>query len=338
MVIKLDRGYCVYGAGALAKRIIELRQEIDGVRSGKDIEYVHRMRVASRRLRAALPLFGECLSRKQFPVWEKQIKKITRALGTARDTDVQLFILNEYYRSIADEALKPGIKRLIFRLQQQRTKLQNKVIQALDDLQTSTTLDEMDHKLQSILNLADQTYLYTPYLYQKAYQVILERLNELLTFDEFVNQPDRIIELHAMRIAAKRLRYTMEIFAALYPGEFKKYISITKNVQEQLGEIHDCDVWSQVLPLFLQEERSRMLDYFGHARAFNRLVPGVRSFEVDRKQMRDQYYQNFTVYWGDLMEKNIWQDLRRILQIPPRFEITEALPGSDTQIQEETAI
>jgi len=50
-------GPCAYGVGRLLPLIEGFSKEIAGVRTADDIEPVHRMRVASRRLRAALPLF-----------------------------------------------------------------------------------------------------------------------------------------------------------------------------------------------------------------------------------------------------------------------------------------
>ena len=70
-------------------------QEIEGVKSRQDIEYIHRMRVASRRLRAALPLFASCIPEKKYRSWMLEIQKITRALGDARDTDVQIAFITK---------------------------------------------------------------------------------------------------------------------------------------------------------------------------------------------------------------------------------------------------
>ena len=69
--------------------------EIAGVKEAQDIEYIHRMRVASRRLRAALPLFRPCFPEKQYAKWMQEITKITRALGDARDADVQIAFLQK---------------------------------------------------------------------------------------------------------------------------------------------------------------------------------------------------------------------------------------------------
>jgi CHAD domain. len=59
---KNDEGFCLFGAETLRKLTEDLVAEADGVRHSDDIEYIHRMRVASRRIRAALPLFAPCFS------------------------------------------------------------------------------------------------------------------------------------------------------------------------------------------------------------------------------------------------------------------------------------
>ena len=59
------------------------------------------MRVASRRLRAALPLFSSCFPEKDFRHWMHEIKSVTRALGEARDTDVQIAFLKKYLKAQA---------------------------------------------------------------------------------------------------------------------------------------------------------------------------------------------------------------------------------------------
>jgi len=68
------------------------------------------------------------------------------------------------------------------------------------------------------------------------------RIDELLALERHIRDPLRVAELHEMRIAAKRLRYTMEIFAPLYGKEFAAAIEKVKSIQEQLGSIHDADV------------------------------------------------------------------------------------------------
>ena len=98
---KIDQGYCLFGAEALLGRLQELTKEIEGVRAAEDIEYIHRMRVASRRMRAAFALFESCLPRKRQADWQLEIKRITRALGAARDLDVHENVLRKWVREFA---------------------------------------------------------------------------------------------------------------------------------------------------------------------------------------------------------------------------------------------
>lgn len=88
-------GLCWYALQKLPALLDAFTCEIDGVKEAQDIEYIHRMRVASRRLRAALPLFISCFPEKQYRKWMQEITRITRALGDARDADVQISFLQK---------------------------------------------------------------------------------------------------------------------------------------------------------------------------------------------------------------------------------------------------
>ncbi len=325
-----DPSYCLFGTEALLNRLQALTQEIEGVRKSEDIEYIHRMRVASRRLRSGFALFSECLPHKQFAGWEKQVKRITRSLGAARDTDVQLDFLLKFLDGLAEveggRAFRPGIDRFVLRLQQRRQQLQAEVIQALDHLQTSQTLDEMGEALRQALVQArlSQTIAHSPYVYQRANSEILLRLEELLSYESYIYQPEHIAELHAMRIAAKRLRYTMEMFAPLYPGGLKEPLRAARAVQEMIGDIHDCDVWAQALPLFLEKERARAVEYLGHARSFKRLTAGLLYLQQDRQQRRAARYQEFIKFWNGTQKQAVWQGLRQTLQNTAPAQVSEA--------------
>lgn len=76
-----------YGADVIAERIAGMVKHADGVRA-RDVEALHDMRVASRRLRAALAIFEPVFTDPAFPDLQREVKGITRALGEARDLDV----------------------------------------------------------------------------------------------------------------------------------------------------------------------------------------------------------------------------------------------------------
>ena len=107
-----------------ARRIITtLFQEMmsfkEGSIDGLDIEFVHDMRVSSRRLRVAMDNFAECFSKKKFRKYLKQTKNITSTMGAVRDLDVLISKFEKDAKSLTeDEQL--GVKNLIIQLQQKR--------------------------------------------------------------------------------------------------------------------------------------------------------------------------------------------------------------------------
>jgi len=78
------------------------------------------------------------------------------------------------------------------------------------------------------------------------------RINELYSWAPHMPYPERVRELHDMRIAAKRLRYCFEFFAPCFGKEVKGLLENFKKLQDYLGEIHDCDVWVDTLRLQLR--------------------------------------------------------------------------------------
>jgi CHAD domain-containing protein len=316
MTLKPDDSVCVYGAIAMDRFLDAMRQEIDGVRLGDDIECIHRMRVASRRMRSALDLFKACLPAKPFPSWVSQVRKVTGALGAARDTDVQIEHLAAFSKQNAGPRDRPGLNRLNLRLRQKRQRVQGKVLKSLEQLEQDHLLDDLHKRLSKTLEKQSQAYLYTPAIYQLGYESISTQLDDLLTYEPYVSHPEQEEELHALRIAAKKLRYTLEIFAPLYPGELKDPLQACRKIQDTLGEMHDCDVWIQILAEFLDDERRRTQEFFGNLNGYFRLVPGVECFLNDRRAARDTSYQDFYTFWQAQTEQGTWSNLRGQIQIP----------------------
>lgn len=313
-----DAGYALFGAEALHKRLQTLTREC-GLRRAEDAESIHRMRVASRRMRAALDLFKDTLPRKKYPGWEKQVKRVTRALSAARDTDVQIAAVEESFGRLNGPGHRPGIARLKLRLQQRRARLQTDVSKVLEAWETSAVADNMGRSLCWTLVRArmNRVQAVSPAVVQRAHAPILRRLEEFLSYEFFVDKPERAEELHAMRIAAKRLRYTLEIFAPLDKDKFKTPLKAVREAQELLGGIHDGDVWAQFLPQFIEKERARMVEYMGNARAFSRLAVGLRRLQEDRQECRDRQYRAFVRFWKRTQEQAVWERLRRRAQAYP---------------------
>lgn len=336
--LALDEGACIFGAGILSNHVQALKEEISGIQAGsKDIEFVHRARVASRRLRSAFPLFSSCLPQKKAASWQKNIRQVTQALGEARDTDVQIEHLEKFLKKVPERTYRPGILRLTLRLRQHRRKIQPAVEKAVEKLSSEGILDQMIERFSKLAARSSQVYMYTPTLYLHSIQSINSRLDEFLAYEPYITQPDKVTELHEMRIRAKWLRYTIENFSTLYSDELKSSLQVIRKAQDLLGEIHDCDVWNEYLPLFTEQERQRVLDYFDHTRFFHRLVAGIEYFHQNCIQERRELYEEFVANWQKWLEQDVWTNLRRSIQVPfpdpasiyPPPAPMHELPGED---------
>lgn len=342
MAGKPDISICRFGAAIMLKQLEAIQAELGGVLAATDIECIHRMRVASRRLRAAQEYFDTCLTRKTALVWEKQIRSITRSLGKARDLDIQINAFRKFQLMAELPTYQPGFKRLMLRLFQRRSQAQLKVQAATTRLSENQVIPLVQGKLTGLL--ADQTTteeISTP-LRLLAHKAITEKLETLLSYEPFIHQEDRKQELHAMRIAAKRLRYTLEIFAPIYPGEFKLWLRILRDIQDQIGEIHDCDVWIDFLPFFLDAEKAFTQEYYGHSRSHRRIIPGVMIYHQNRLSTRTRLYQQFIQSWDSIMRKKSWlrlsNHLAKYYPVEPTTIVEIPRADTETEVHNENSV
>jgi CHAD domain-containing protein len=325
---KLDESTCCFGTGVLLKHTQALQQEIEGVRMGQDIEYIHRMRVASRRLRSALPIFAGCFPARKILTWTREVRKITRALGMARDTDVQIDLVKQVLSSLPAANMQNGLRRVLLRLSQQRSKLQSKVLLAVDELTGSGILVGMTSQFNETLAQFPDPLPNTRSLYQLGFDSLDQHLDEFLAYEPHIYFPERAAELHAMRIAAKRLRYEMEIFAPLYPEELRSYLQAIRKAQDTLGNVHDCDVWAISLPQFMEKERRRILNFYGSQQPFNRLTPGIQFFEQNRLAARKEQYDIFLEDWLSWKTRGLWEEFRSVIRRPLSM-VEKVFPAAD---------
>jgi len=121
--VELD---CEASFGSAARRVVKVRakevfKQADGVLDLGEVEHVHDMRVATRRLRAALEIFEDCFPRKRHRKALKKVKALADALGERRDLDVEIELLEGLCGENASEdrkALEALIEDLRARQQQ----------------------------------------------------------------------------------------------------------------------------------------------------------------------------------------------------------------------------
>ncbi len=321
----------VYGAGILLRNLQAMNSEIAGVRESRDdIEYIHRMRVASRRLRAGLDVFRNWLPGKQADQWIRGVRSITQALGAARDADVQIEHLKGIYKELDQGAEKPGVHRLLVRMIQQRQALHVKVLKTLNRFEKSGIGTAMVVSLEGDASLRNVINMESLLLYRLAHRSVSRGLKQFLSYETYIPIPEEKEKLHAMRIAAKRLRYTLEIFSELFEDGLKSHLQVLRKIQDMLGSIHDDDVWIDWLPGFMEEERQRTYEYYGVFGPFRKLRPGLEYFLNQCQDDREKTYNKFVNEWNNWKDQNAWEALRTAVQVPASL-----IPAVPDEVEDE---
>jgi CHAD domain-containing protein len=316
----VDTSYQFLACQYIKVQIRELSRHLRGARLARDTEYVHQARVASRRLRAALGMFGGCFPDARMKKWQKQIKQLTGRLGAARDADVQIEFLKDFISKIppAGKGLKPGLRRVTLRVKQKRNRIQPKIVKVLDRIKKDGTILDMRAEVRRTeRRLSRQNIdIRSPYVFDQARRHIEGRLEGLLSCQRCLENADDKAGHHQMRIAAKRLRYTLEISNLPFERRLSANIEIMKRLQSLLGKVHDCDVWLEDLSKFTEKEKKRTVKYFGSERAFGRLRPGIEYLAGHRHADRELSFERSRALWKEITESELPGNLRAIIQTP----------------------
>lgn len=312
----VDESYRLLAAKYVRRQAKQLEEQLDGVGRAEDIEFVHRARVASRRLRCALKMFKKGFNAPQLRKWRKEICRVTEGLGDARDKDVQIDFLCGVLGKLSNDACYPGIARLMVRCEHHRELLQPTVVKAVRRLQASRVLDEMQTTTAARAAELEirEVGVQSPSVFRKTAKHVLGGLRQMLSYQDSLADPDDRENHHAMRIAAKRLRYTMEIAKPVYDGRLNDFVAAVKKLQGLLGELHDCDVWLAFLRDFLEEERQRADKYFGHTGPVGRLEIGISHLQQQRRADRQRRFSELTEYWQESSRQGLWQELVSTVQ------------------------
>ena len=314
----LDDGYRMLAAQCLRKQARRLARQIKRVGQEVQIEVIHQARVAARRLTAGIRAFGPLLGNKKSRRWQDDVGKALRRLGDARDKDVQIEFIRQALNETPNRTYRPGIRRLLVRLQQQRRDVQPKVLKAARRLVRSGTLKAVRRQadvMAAALPPAGAT-IQTPFVFDTARRRIVKRLGELLAYESCLFEPAEVERHHRMRIAAKRLRYTMELFRPAYEGDLDACLLAMKKLQDLLGDLHDCDVWLQLLPDFLADERKRAEAWYGKTpsvSSIERLQAGIEHLQASRGGDRERIFAELGDYWRRLRAAGTFDAMTALL-------------------------
>jgi CHAD domain-containing protein len=250
---------------ALTSRFEEMYALRGAALDWTDIEGVHDMRVASRRLRGALRDFAPYVRKRRLSDVNDELKKIADALGGVRDEDVAMLAL-EKLATKAPAEISSGVTHFAQQHATRRDDAREALARVITEERLTSLQDECAHALKRATKpsrhgkkfKADDGAARDGTFGEVGRAIITERFNELQKLSTSLYRPHEVAPLHRMRIAAKRLRYAVELFASCGEETLKDFESEIGKLQTSLGELHDCDVWIENFGAQLaQDERAK---------------------------------------------------------------------------------
>jgi triphosphatase len=217
----------------LQRNAMDFLEHAPGARVGTDPRHVHQMRVATRRMRAALRLFNDIL-----PLagsLDDELKWFASQLGPVRDLDVQI----QRVRATASELALPEASVLPYCawLEDQRQRARTGLAEAFESrrfgalVQRLQRLDEWALEATNSPNNAP--------LFEDAPRRLRRATRQLRKRADVVDDQAPAASLHAVRIRAKRMRYTAEFFEPAYGKPARRLVERVVCLQDLLGNLQD---------------------------------------------------------------------------------------------------
>jgi len=198
-----------------------------------DLDDIHDLRVASRRFRAALELMYPIAPKGSKAELRKSVRKLTRILGGLRNIDeAQIFFLSRVQTDItADSTLSHKLSDL----RAMELKRIEKALKSFDH----RNLDRMVREMVAEIN--EETINERTGISMLAYfsDVSIERFMPIHQLLAVSTIPEHREPRHALRIAIKKLRYFLEIIAAVLDRDYTVCLELLKEYQSILGRMND---------------------------------------------------------------------------------------------------
>jgi CHAD domain-containing protein len=210
-----------------------LKRYLPAAIAGND-QGVHQARVTTRRLREAVPVLSTGLTGSKAGKARRKIRRLTRALGSVRELDVTVQLLDELARS--PQVSRDAVEDVRTRVMRERDAKRKTMVERLEDV----NMDKLGRRLASVAAALEEA---TSEPWRKALAARLlvrsRRLTVAMSEAGHMYAPDR---LHAVRIAAKKLRYGLELAAGSGLPQANPYVRTLKRAQDTLGKLHDLQV------------------------------------------------------------------------------------------------
>jgi CHAD domain-containing protein len=260
----------------------------EGTRLGAEPEALHDMRVATRRMRAALRLLGPYLGDGgSVGKVRRGLRSVTRALGVVRDLDVLIGQASEFRERLPEEA-KEGMDGLLEAWSAQRKRGRKELVRLLDSKEYGRFKRRMERFLAEEDVEADHEAGVEPHQVRHvAGSAIWGRYEAVRAYETVMDAPT-LEQLHALRISGKYLRYTLECFRETLPAGAGVLIRDVVGMQDQLGALHDAEVGAVLVRQYMGKKSNKR----------DVEVPvWLAAYLADREDAMRRLYDDFAGTW-----------------------------------------
>jgi len=246
--------------GELAYRVLRkeaaaMLAHVPGTRLGEDIESLHQMRVATRRMRAGLEMFAAVL-----PVRAARLRAelgwLAALLGDVRDLDIQLGRFDDWTDEMPGDH-RGALDELADLLAGHRVQARRALLEALDSRRYERLVAGL------VAMLAPGPALRSTACREPAVTtmptLIDERHRAAKKAAGRARRTGAATDYHRLRIRCKRLRYSLEFASGLYEGELKGFVRQMTRLQDALGSMQDAEVASGRLQVIALTEEGASL-------------------------------------------------------------------------------
>ncbi len=218
------------------RRMLQAERE---VRADREIEAVHALRVATRRLRATLKLLAPVAPAAEVRRFSRAVQRVAQVAGAVRDRDVLLVHLDA--AQLPDGDQQAVLAQVRADVAAARATAHARLIARLD----SAEHEEFKHAFAGFMSSVE-SWDNSVRVRDVAGSTLWQHYEALRAHDRG-GLPGEVVELHAMRIEGKRLRYVLELFTDTFGERVTQVVEPLMAFQDHLGFLNDADVAALIL-------------------------------------------------------------------------------------------
>jgi CHAD domain-containing protein len=266
-------------------------------RSQETPEYVHELRVATRRVSAALELFEDWLPSRKTERLVRKLDALRKSAGSARDCDV-------FAARVAEGAPDEGVKQIEEHLRAQRIEAQQTLASYYEQCESGEKLERRALDLVSSLRPRGRRAKRMP---TRFCEWAPRRLRKAIRnfFAESSVDTKQLKRLHEFRIRAKQFRYCLELLGPTLNRQlFKKAFSGLRKLSQRLGEINDHATAIETLSLWIDSQFDAQS------------IQTLRQWRKEERRLLRRAITDFADWWSPRRQRQLHRKLKHAAKSP----------------------